>query len=122
MLSIFCSDTGLGIPLLFGAASRGGCAIEEGETVDPTIEPALLYVAGGSGSVASGVPLACKNFDFDLSFSSDLPILEAPEEYPEIMLSEAFDEPPLASRKPDFWCARGRGLDGGTGDDLTSLA
>lgn len=62
---------------------------------DDTVEPALLYPAEGIGSVASGVPLAWKNLALD-TFSSDLPILEAPDEYPDTMLPDAFDELPLA--------------------------
>lgn len=117
MLSIFCNDTGRGRLLPFAGARRGGCEIE----AEDTVEPALLYPAGGSSSVASGVPLAWKNFAFD-TFSSDLPILEAPDEYPDTMLPDAFDELPLACRSPDCLCVNGRGRGDGAGEALASLA
>ena len=114
------------MPLPFGAARRGGCAIEADDTVDPTIdptvEPARLYPAEGNGNAASGVPFAWKNLASDLSLLSDFPILEAPDEYPETALPDALLELPLAWRNPDFWCASGRGLVGGAGEALTSLA
>lgn len=88
---------------------------------EDTAEPVLLYPADCGSIVASGVPLAWKNFAFD-TFSSDLPILEAPDEYPETMLPDAFDELPLGCSNPDCLCVNGRGRGDGAGEALTSLA